>query len=332
MSAALTFYTMLSLAPLLMIAIAIAGYVYDDQVAQAEVLEQVEMVTSPAIADQVARLIKNAVQPGSGLIAGTISLTILVFAASGVFTQIYETFNDIWNVVPNYKNGILFTIQKRLLGVAMVLLVGVMLTAALILNSAFTYMSTLVEGYPTIDSWLSLADRGLSFLLMPFIFSLVFWFFPATKIQWSDVWPAGILTAILVGASRYLVGIYLKFSTTSQVYGVSGSLVVLLIWIYILGLVVFFGASFSHAWADTFGSRSDFRGQGKSKSESDETSELESKDLAAIEEADSEKKLKQLLERLELATTTPDSKPSAEVVMPPSESASAESVMPRRRS
>ncbi len=323
MSAALTYYTMLSLAPLLMIAIAIAGYIYDDQLAQAEVLEQVELVTSPAIADQVSRLITNAVAPGSGLVAGTISLCIFVFAASGVFTQIYDTFNDIWDVTPNYTYGILFTIQKRLLGVGMVLLVGVMLTAALGLNSAFAYLNTLVEGYPTILGWLNLADRGLSFLLIPIIFSLVFWFFPATKIQWRDVWPAGILTAVLIGASRYLVGIYLRFSTTSEVYGVSGSLVVLLIWIYVLGLVAFFGASFSHAWADTFGSRSDLAKE-NSNGGAEIGTEVESNEQEAIPSNDSKRRealsLNSLLQRLEAVAA--ESEPGKE----------ANQINPRRRS
>ena len=319
MSAALTYYAMLSLAPLLMIAIAIAGYVYDDQLAQAEVLEQVELMTSPAIADQVARLIKNAVAPGSGLVAGSISLCVFVFAASGVVTQIYDTFNDIWNVTPNYTYGILFTIQKRLLGVGMVLLVGVMLTAALGLNSAFAYVNTLVEGQPTLLGWLNLADRSLTFLLMPFIFSLVFWFFPATKIQWRDVWPAGILTAFLIGASRYLVGIYLEFSTTSEVYGVSGSLVVLLIWIYMLGLVVFFGASFSHAWADTFGSRSELAKEGASN-DSEVESETELSGRKSTSRNDSKRRealsLNSLLQRLEAVASEAEPNEQADPLNP----------------
>ncbi|MFT5301502.1 MAG: membrane protein, partial [Mariniblastus sp.] len=148
MSAALTYYTMLSLAPLLMITIAIAGYVYDDQAAQAEIIKQVELLTSPVIAETVGRLIANAVQPGSGIVAGSISLCIFVFAASGVFTQIYDTFNDIWDVSQDIKRPILFTIQKRLLGVAMVVIMGVMLTVALLLNSAVAYINTLVVGHP----------------------------------------------------------------------------------------------------------------------------------------------------------------------------------------
>ena len=256
MSAALTYYTMLSLAPTLMIAIAIAGYVYDNQVVEGEVVEQVTDFTTPEIAQTVAGLIKNAVKPESGLVAGTISICILVFAASGVFTQLYDTFNDIWNVSLDHKNGVLLELQKRLIGIGMVLIIGILLVTALLINSAIAYLSGLMnESYPGAVTWLNLADRGLSYLLLPFVFAAIFWFFPATKIQWRDVWPAGILTACMVGASRYLIGLYLELSTTSEVYGAAGSLVILLIWVYITGLVVFFGASFSHAWSLTFGSR-----------------------------------------------------------------------------
>lgn len=256
MAAALAFYTMLSLAPCLMIAIAIAGYLYDVTTAAEEITKQVELLTTPGIAETVAGLIERASKPRSGLVAGTISICVLVFAASGVFTQLYDTFNEIWDVSFAGINGFLFTVRKRLLGIAMVLIAGLLLIAALVLDSSLTYINTMVEGNPQLVTWLSLADRSLSFLLMPLIFSLMFWFFPATKIHWNDVWPAGILTACLIAASRYLIGFYMEFSTTSEVYGAMGSLAVLLIWVYMTGLVVFFGASFSHAWAKTFGSRS----------------------------------------------------------------------------
>jgi|TARA_B110000495_G_C23038530_1_gene621369 membrane protein len=258
MAAALSYYTMLSLAPCLMMAIAIAGYIYEDSVVESEIVRQVKLISSPEIAETVKGLIQRASQPRSGLVAGTVSVCVLVFAASGVFTQLYDTFNDIWGVSYQGLEGLLFTIRKRLIGVGMVLVVGVMLIGALITDSIMTYLSTMMEDYPQLVTSLSLFDRSLSFLLMPLVFMLMFWFFPATKIHWKDVWPAGILTAALVAGSRYLIGFYLKFSTTSEVYGAMGSLVVILIWVYITGLMVFFGASFSHAWADTFGSRSDF--------------------------------------------------------------------------
>ncbi len=257
MAAALTYYTMLSLAPLLMIAVAIAGYVFDNQVAEAEIIQQVQTVTTPEIAKTVAKLITNAVEPKSGLLAGTVSLCVLIFGASGVFTQLYDTFNDIWDVCEKSRSGIWHSVQKRLVGIAMVLIVGILLLCAIALDSSMAYLNQLAEGYPRIVAWLNFTDRSLSFLLMPLVFSLVFWFFPATTIHWRDVWPASVLTAVLVACSRYAIGWYLQMSTANEVYGASGSLVILLVWIYMTAMVVFYGAAFSHAWADTFGSRKD---------------------------------------------------------------------------
>lgn len=254
MAAALTYFTMLSLAPLLMMAIAIAGFVFGDQLAEEEILEQATRFTTPEIASIVAGLIHNASQPASGIVAGTISIFVLLFAASGVFSQLHDTFNDIWNLPPEKTSGFFFLIKQRLVGVGMVLIAGVVLLATIILSTA---IASLTEAYPATKFWLNLADRGVSYLLIPFLLATIYWLIPSTKIEFRDVIPAAMLTAILVSISRYFIDLYLGFSSTSEVYGAAGSLVVLLIWIYINGLVVFYGASFSRAWAETFGSRSE---------------------------------------------------------------------------
>lgn len=255
MAAATTYYAMLSLAPTLMISIAIASYIFDGQLAEAEILTAIREFTTPEIAQTIAGLIKRANLPQSGIVAGTFSVGIFVFGASGVFSQLFDTFNSIWHV-DGRKQGFWFGIQKRCIGILMVLLVGLMLIGALVLNSMQAYATELLEGNPVLLYWLNYADRGVSFLLMPIVFSLLFWFIPATNLHLSDVVPAGFLTAMLVLGSRSFIQLYLRFSSTSEVYGAAGSVVVMLIWIYMISMVLFYGASFSHAWSLTFGSRS----------------------------------------------------------------------------
>ncbi len=258
MSAAMTFYTILSLAPILMVAVAIASYYYDGPEIQQEIIEQVEKVTDQRTGKVFAGLLRNATQPSSGLVAGSISLLISLFGASGVFSQLYETFNDIWDVPSEDRSGWWFMIQKRLVGIGVVVFVGVMLLGTLVLSSVIAYFNSMwSDSYPGLVQWLNLADHGLVYLLMPVVFSVMFWFFPAAPVKWRDVWLAGILTALLVAGSRYLVETYLKFSSTSEVYGAAGSVVVLLIWIYIIGLCLFLGASFSHSYAYNLGSNSE---------------------------------------------------------------------------
>ena len=258
MAAALTFFTVLSLAPLLLMAIGIAGFIYGDQVAEQEIIQRVSEFTSSEIAAIVGSLIKNAsLQPESGLIASTISLAILLFAASGVFSQLHDTFNEIWYVPIEDRSGWWFLVRTRLIGIALVFIAGILLLATIILSTALeTFGDWWVEFYPNAVRWILLADRGVAFLLTPLVLSLFFWLLPATKIHWRDVWPAGLLTAALIALSRYLIGFYLRFSSTSEAYGAASSLVVLLIWVYITGMVIFYGAAFSHAWAQVFGSRS----------------------------------------------------------------------------
>jgi membrane protein len=256
MAAAMTYFTMLSLAPLLMMAIAIAGFLFGDQIAEHEIVERVSQFTTDELAATVAALIKNASRPESGLIAGTVSVAILVFGASGVFSQLHDTFNEIWHVPIEDRSGWFFLLRTRLVGVSLVLIAGILLVVTIFFSTSLHGFSDwAAEFAPRSVYWLNLIDKGVTFLLTPLIFSLFFWLLPAAKIKWKDVWVAGIVTALLVFASRYLVGLYLKMSTASEVYGAAGSLVVLLIWVYINGVIVFYGASFSHAWAQVFGSR-----------------------------------------------------------------------------
>ena len=254
MAAATTYYAMLSLAPTLMIAIAIASYIFDGQLAEAEILEATREFTTPENAQIIAGLIQRASLPQSGIVAGTFSIGIFLIGASGVFSQLYDTFNYIWHVDAK-KQGFWFGVQKRGIGILMVLMAGLLLVGALALNSLQGYVTELADGYQMLQYWLNLADRGVTFLLFPIMFSLLFWFVPATKVRIWDVVPAGILTSMMVLGSRYIIQLYVKFSSTSEVYGAAGSLVVMLIWIYIITMVLFYGASFSHAWSLTFGSR-----------------------------------------------------------------------------
>jgi membrane protein len=221
-------------------------------------MQYVNDVASPQVAQTFAGLLENTSAPKSGLIAGSISLAILLYGASGIFSQLFDTFNEIWRVPYQARSGLAFSIRNRLVGVVMVLMVGGLLIATLALSSAIAYLNQLLDGnYPRLTSWLSLTDRGLSFILMPFVLSMMFWYFPARKIKWRDMLPAAGLTAALLAASRYLIEIYLRVSTASEVYGAAGSLVMLLVWVYLTGMILFFGAAFSCAWTKIFGSHFD---------------------------------------------------------------------------
>ncbi len=261
MSAAMTYYTMLSLAPLLTIAISISGLIFEQGMVESEIVNQVALFTTESVAQTVGALIHNATdeqmrRPKTGLIAGGLSLFVLLYGASGVFAQLHDTFNQIWHVPIEDRTGFRFKFKERLIGISMVLIAGILLLLATFLDVAVGEVSNFVrDTYPTTLTFIHLADRSISFLLLPMVLGLLFWLIPSASVKFQDVWVAAMLTACLLAASRYIVDGYLKFSSTSELYGSAGSLVVLLIWVYMTGLVIFYGASFSHAWANTFGSR-----------------------------------------------------------------------------
>jgi len=254
-SAAMTYYAMLSLAPLLLISIALAGLFFCNQQVELEIYAYFHDMASPEVAQTIASLLANTTSTNNTLFASLISMVIMLYGASGVFTQLFDTFNDIWKVPQQRRMGIRFTARKRILGICMVLMVGTLLIGSLALGAVMAYLSQLLDGnYPRLSSWLALIDRGLSFFLLPFVLSLMFWYLPMKKIRWPDVWPAAGLTAGMLAGSRYMIDFYLRLSTAGEVYGAAGSLVLLLVWVYLTGQVIFFGACLSCAWTQHLGS------------------------------------------------------------------------------
>lgn len=256
-SAAMTYYSMLSLAPLLLISIATAGIFFCNQQVEQEIVQYFHDIASPEVADTIASLLSNTTSTSNTVWASLVSIAVMLYGASGVFTQLFDTINDIWGVPFRQRSGIRFTARKRLIGIFMVLMMGTLLIASLAMGAVISYFSQILDGnFPRLSTWLALIDRSLSFFLVPFVLSLMFWYLPMRKMRWPDVWPAAGITAGMLAGSRYLIDFYLRISTASEVYGAAGSLVVFLVWIYLTGQVLFLGACFSRAWTMHFGSES----------------------------------------------------------------------------
>lgn len=255
MAAGLAYYTMLSLAPLLVIAVAVAGVFYGDQLAQSELLLQIEAVTSPQIADTAAMILRNSAGLSGGIFAGLVSLFVLLFGASGAFSQLYDTMNVIWGVAPDKRLSWQYTLKQRALGILMVIAVGLLLVAALLFGTTVSILNSYVgESLPVLMRWLSWAHASSAVLVLPLIFMVLFRYIPAKPVAWRDVWLGGLLTGALFFLSRAGISLYLRTSTVTTAYGAAGSLVVLLIWVYFSGMILFLGTSFCKAYAEEFGS------------------------------------------------------------------------------
>jgi membrane protein len=256
LGAALAFYTLLSLPPILVIAISLAALAFGEEAARGRIIEQIQDLVGKEGATAIQNMIASAHRPGIGSIAALIGLATLLFAASGVFSQLQDSMNTIWEVQPKPGRGIWGTITDRFLSFVMVLGSGFLLLVSLLLSAIVSAFIHYAEGVvPALGSALLLGDFVVSFVVFTLLFALIFRVLPDVQIAWRDVWVGSILTTVLFMAGRAVLGVYFARGTFGSTYGAAASIVILLTWVYYSAQILFFGAEFTKAYADRFGSR-----------------------------------------------------------------------------
>ncbi|MBW4537705.1 MAG: YihY/virulence factor BrkB family protein [Myxacorys chilensis ATA2-1-KO14] len=251
LAAALAYYTVFSLAPLLLIAIAIAGAFLGEEAARGEVVTQLQGIVGKPAADAISALIDNANKPNSGgTIATIISVAILLFGASGVFGQLQMALNIIWGVKPKPGRAVKSFIQSRFLSFAMVLVIGFLLLVSLVFTAVLSlisnYFGNFVPGFLIVGKILNFV---ISFGVITFLFAAIYKFLPDAKIPWSNLWVGAAVTAILFNLGRFLIGLYLENGGVSSSYGAAGSLVVILIWVFYSAQILLLGAEFTQVYS-----------------------------------------------------------------------------------
>ncbi|MCA1993844.1 MAG: YihY/virulence factor BrkB family protein, partial [Coleofasciculus sp. S288] len=201
--------------------------------------------------------IENANKPSSnGGIASLISIVVLLFGASGVFAQLQDALNTVWEVQTKPGRGITTFLRKRVLSFSMVLGIGFLVMVSLLLSAALAglsaYLSHLIPG---VDWLWQILNFVLSFAIITLLFAMIYRFLPDVKIAWSDVWIGAIITALLFEIGKFLLGLYLGRGTFGSTYGAAGSLVIVLVWVYYSAQILFFGAEFTQVYAKHYGSR-----------------------------------------------------------------------------
>lgn len=255
LGAALAYYTIFSLAPLLLIAISIAGIVFGREAAQGEIFGQLRGVLGQQSAQTVQEMVKSAAKPKSGTIATVVGIVTLLFGAAGVFGQLKDALNTIWNVEPEKKGGILIMLKARFLSFAMVFGTGFLLLVSLVLDSAVSAAGHFVGNrLPGGEALWQAVQLVVSLAIVTLLFALIFRFLPDIHPAWRDVWFGAIFTAVLFVAGKFALGLYLGKSAVGSSYGAAGSLVVLLLWVYYSAQILFFGAEFTQVYARTHGS------------------------------------------------------------------------------
>ena len=255
LAAALAFYTILSLAPLLVIAVGIAGLVFGEQAAEGQIVGQIQGLIGPQGAEAVQGLIENANRPSGGIAATIIGVITLLLGGMGVFNQLRGALNSIWEVSPPAVNGIKANLRRRVLPFVMVLGVGFLLLVSLVLSAALAAVGRVLStSLPGGEIFWRLANLVISVLVFAGLFALIFRFVPDVDIEWKDVGVGALVTSALFTLGQFAMGLYLGRSTFASAFGAAGSLVVLLVWVYYSAQILFLGAEFTEVYASKYGS------------------------------------------------------------------------------
>jgi membrane protein len=258
LGAALAYYSVFSLAPLLLIAIGLCGLIFGEQAARGEILGQIRSTVGDTAAAAIEDLLRHAGQPGAGSAATVIGLVVLFFGASGVFVELQDALNTIWKVKPRPGLGIWDMIRTRLLSFAVILATGFLLLVSLAVSATLVIVGDFVRpaaerilGGPWL--WLGL-HTAVTFALVTLLFALIYKVLPDAEIGWRDVWLGAALAALLFSAGKYGIGLYLAYSGLTSAFGAAGSVIVILIWVYWSAQILLFGAEVTRARALRAGS------------------------------------------------------------------------------
>ncbi len=259
LAAALAYYTVFSITPLLVIAIAIAGAVFGQDTARGEIIGQINSLVGEQGAQIIETGLANADQPKISSIASIISVIVLLVGASGVFAQLQEALNTVWDVKAKPKKGkssIWEFIRKRLLSFGMVLAIGFLLLVSLITSAMLSGIGKLqINLLPGFTPIWQLLNFGVSFGFISLLFALIYKYLPDVKIRWKDVWVGATITALLFTIGKFLIGLYLGQGSLGSAYGAAGSLIVFLAWVFYSAQILLFGAEFTQVYARKYGQK-----------------------------------------------------------------------------
>jgi membrane protein len=258
LGAALAFYTLFSVAPILIIAVAIAGYVFGPDTAQVQVLSQLQALLGDAGAAAVRELLSSAHYSDKKGFAAAVGVITLVVGATSVFAELQNALERIWQTPPPPTElGWWRFIRSRVLSVGMVLCIGFLLLVSLVVSAALAaFGGWLGTSVPQLEIVLPVLDLIFSFGMTVLLFALIYKYVPRESVPWGDVWVGATVTALLFTIGKSLIGIYLGKSSFSSAYGAAGSFIVLLLWIYYSAQIFLLGAEFTRVFAYRRGSRS----------------------------------------------------------------------------
>ena len=252
--AALAFYTVFSLAPILLLSIAIAGAFFGEQAARGEIFEQIRDLIGPSGATAVESIIHNASTSGSGALTTVFSVLTVIVGATTALVELKAGLDKIWDVPPEQRQGFWYLIRTRLLSVGVILALAFMLLVSLVVSAGLAALETLSRGEQFLNFVFDWLNMLFSFALVAALFATIYKVLPSVRIAWRDVAVGSVVTAALFTIGKYAIGAYLGNSGLASTYGAAGSIILLLVWVYYSAQIFLFGAEFTRSYAHQFGS------------------------------------------------------------------------------
>lgn len=254
LGAALAFYTIFSLAPILVIVTAIAGLIWGQQAIEGEIVEQVEDTIGDDGAQLIQTVIRGASDVGGGIVAIVLGSIATIVGATAVVAQLKASLNVIWNVKPKPGQPVLNLLRDRFLSFLLVVAIGLLLIASLVASSFVSGIAGYAEEALPVPPWLvSGAQYLVSLALVTVLFAVIFRYLPDIDVKWKDVWVGAIVTSILFVIGESLLSLYLAFSSVGSSYGAAGALIIVLMWVYYSSLIFLFGAEVTQVYTNRVG-------------------------------------------------------------------------------
>jgi membrane protein len=255
LGASLSYYTIFSLAPVLLLAVAVAGMVLGRDAAQGKIVEQLAGLMGADAAKAIQTMLEKASHKGGGIVATVIGFLTLVVGATGVMIELQDSLNAVWKVVPKPGRGIRGLIRDRMLSFGIVLGFGFLLLVSLVLSAGVAMLDSWIGGY--LPGWVIagyVLSYGISLGLVALVLAAIFKILPDVKISWRDVWVGALVTSVLFHIGKFGNSLNIGKATLATAYGAAGSLAVLLVSIYYSSQIVLFGAEFTRVYANEYGS------------------------------------------------------------------------------
>jgi membrane protein len=268
MGAAISYYTLFSIAPLLLIVIAVAGFVFGDEAARGEIFEQLRSLMGEEGAAAVQELLQSADRPGGGALATVTGIALLLIGATTVFGELQNALDRIWRApAREQSSGWWNLLRSRLLSFGMILGIAFLLMVSLVVSAVLSALGRLwgqlFEGWERVAH---LLDVVVSFGIVTLLFAMIYKLIPRVHIRWRDVWVGAAVTAALFAVGKFLIGLYIGKSSVASAFGAAGSLAVMMVWVYYSAQIFLLGAEFTWVYAHTYGSRRGQRRPGAAES------------------------------------------------------------------